>query len=166
MRSVSVCVSRRPNRQGAKCYRVCTACGTKRQIPWHLRLEPDHQDDTYVCKFCKPTKVGPRYITFDNPAYQRAWSLRTRYGITVEQYETKLAEQGGVCAICKRPPKNQRLYVDHDHRCDQGHPPKKGCAKCFRGILCARCNSSLEWLLEFHAVAFRYAGRELAEVAD
>jgi hypothetical protein len=41
--------------------------------------------------------------------------LRRTYGITLAEYNTRLAEQGGVCAICKRPPGKTRLSVDHDH---------------------------------------------------
>lgn len=148
--------TRRPKRQGAKAFRVCTACGTRRQIAYKFRLLPEYQDGTYVCKWCTPTKVGPRYIVFDQAAYARAWNLARRYGITVEQYEAKLAEQGGVCAICKKPPKKNRLHVDHDHSCDQGHDPKKACEKCFRGLLCITCNSRLEWLIEFFEPAMAY----------
>jgi recombination endonuclease VII len=146
-------------------YRVCTECGNRRQIPWHLAQKPDHQPGVYVCKWCTPTSVGPRYITFDNQAYQRAWNLLQRYGLTVEQYEAKLAEQGGVCAICKQPPKRNRLHVDHDHDCDQGHDPKKACERCFRGLLCVTCNSRLEWLLEFFEPALLYVKRVRARPA-
>lgn len=150
---------RRPRRQGAKCFRVCIECKTRRQIPWHLRLEADHQDDTYVCKWCKPRERGPRYVTFDQTTYSWNWNLLHRYGLTPEQYEASLAEQGGVCAICKKPPKKNRLHVDHDHGCDQEHDPKLGCVKCFRGLLCVGCNSRLEWLEEFYEPALAYLKR-------
>ena len=45
--------------------------------------------------------------------------LQKLYGITLEEYNQKLAEQGGVCAICKQPPGTIRLSVDHDHRFDR-----------------------------------------------
>lgn len=38
------------------------------------------------------------------------------YGITLEEYEQMLADQGGVCKICGNPPKKNRLSTDHDHR--------------------------------------------------
>lgn len=124
---------RRSNRPGARAHAVCTACGVRRQIPWHLRLEPTHQPGVYVCKYCKPN-VDRRPPTAEQ---KRNWQLRNRYGITTDQYDDMLAAQGGTCAICGRPPKNRRLYVDHDH--DNGR---------VRGLLCASCNSSLEWMLE------------------
>jgi hypothetical protein len=42
--------------------------------------------------------------------------LRRKYGIGIEDYERRLKQQGGVCGICKKPPKTTRLHVDHDHR--------------------------------------------------
>jgi hypothetical protein len=48
-------------------------------------------------------------------------------------YDVLLAEQGGVCAICKRQPSiNRRLDIDHDHR-----------TMLYRGLLCHRCNRAL-----------------------
>lgn len=60
-------------------------------------------------------------------------------GVTAEWYEATLAEQGGVCAICKRPESKsssgggiKMLAVDHDHA--TGLP---------RGLLCQQCNIGL-----------------------
>lgn len=41
--------------------------------------------------------------------------LRKAYGITLADYNVRLAEHGGRCEICERPPLNRRLNVDHDH---------------------------------------------------
>jgi len=43
-----------------------------------------------------------------------------------------LAEQGGTCAVCKAPPKNKRLHVDHDHE-----------TGAIRGLLCVFCNTTV-----------------------
>ena len=80
---------------------------------------------------------------------QQAWSGRDRdriaaknrfqnYGITVEQYERRLVEQNGVCAICLCPEVAERLgtisslSVDHDHVTGQ-----------IRGLLCRSCNAGI-----------------------
>jgi hypothetical protein len=57
-------------------------------------------------------------ITIDDPikAHREDLRLRKVYGISLDQYNEILAKQGGVCKICGRPPKNNRLSVDHDHR--------------------------------------------------
>ena len=61
-----------------------------------------------------------------------------RYGITLEDYNTLLEQQNGVCAICKNPEtltvkgKIVNLSVDHCH--DTG---------VVRGLLCRSCNVGL-----------------------
>jgi Autographiviridae endonuclease VII len=57
------------------------------------------------------------------------------------RYDELAARQGGVCAICGRPPKTRRLDIDHDHETMR-----------VRGLLCHRCNRpilpwvTVEWL--------------------
>jgi hypothetical protein len=61
--------------------------------------------------------------------------LMSRYGITLEDYEKRLANQGGVCAICGGDdPQRGRFFfcVDHDHRTGK-----------IRGLLCVTCNDGL-----------------------
>lgn len=64
-----------------------------------------------------------------SPERARDLRLQRQYGITAEQYDEILVFQGGVCAICKKPPKKNRLSVDHNH--------KTGLT---RGLLCWACN--------------------------
>jgi hypothetical protein len=60
----------------------------------------------------------------------RAEHLRRAFGLTQDEYERMLAEQGGPCAICGREPRaGKHLHVDHDH--DTGR---------VRGLLCFSCN--------------------------
>lgn len=68
-------------------------------------------------------------------------SLRRRgitlaaYGLTQDQYDSMLAEQGGVCAICRSDDPqhwSNRFQVDHDHETNE-----------VRGLLCAPCNGGL-----------------------
>jgi len=64
-----------------------------------------------------------------------AWYYRNRhhaYGLTDIDYAEMFVGQNGVCAICGRPPKKKRLFVDHDH--DSGR---------VRGLLCWRCNTAI-----------------------
>ncbi|HMK11483.1 MAG TPA: endonuclease VII domain-containing protein [Acidimicrobiales bacterium] len=70
---------------------------------------------------------------FDYAGSMRASHLRRKFGITQEQYERRLREQGGGCAVCKRPPKpGKSLHVDHDHETGR-----------VRGLLCFRRNAAL-----------------------
>jgi len=43
-------------------------------------------------------------------------SLRKKYGITEEEYNTQIVRQGGGCKICGSLPKTRSLHVDHDHK--------------------------------------------------
>lgn len=72
----------------------------------------------------------------------REYKLKVTYGLTLEQYLAMLDSQGGVCAICGRPPKTsgRPLHVDHDHACCPG---KDSCGKCVRALLCGNCNRGL-----------------------
>ena len=66
----------------------------------------------------------------------RAYQRRYRYGIKAEEYDALWAAQKGRCALCDIPaadaPKGA-LHVDHDHQTGR-----------VRGLLCLRCNSTLE----------------------
>lgn len=69
--------------------------------------------------------------------------IYTKYGVTPEWYEAKLAEQDGHCALCPQTIVNGRkfLFIDHDHKCCDN--TKKTCGECVRGLLCYRCNTFL-----------------------
>jgi hypothetical protein len=55
--------------------------------------------------------------TQPGPPLPDAKGLRRRYGLTLAQYLELLEAQGGVCAICGKPPTQRTgaLVVDHDH---------------------------------------------------
>lgn len=75
-----------------------------------------------------PTKQRPHYGTKERDKY-----LRKTYGISLEDYQSILSVQGGVCAICKKTPSdNISLHVDHDHK-----------TGFIRGLLCYQCNDGL-----------------------
>ena len=75
-----------------------------------------------------------------HPRKARNNDLKKKYGITLEQYEQMLADQGGVCAICGNPEpvwdkkvnRLRALSVDHCHTTGK-----------VRGLLCTGCNQGL-----------------------
>ena len=74
--------------------------------------------------------------------------LLQRYSITIDRFEEMLAAQGGVCAICRQPPRapsRRSFYVDHDHKCCPG---ETACGDCVRGLLCVNCNSGIGNLMD------------------
>jgi len=60
----------------------------------------------------------------------RKYKLRTKYGLTLEQYEAMLAAQNGKCSICKNA--HDKMCVDHCHSSGR-----------IRGILCDPCNTAI-----------------------
>jgi Recombination endonuclease VII len=90
------------------------------------------------CKVCK-LKYGKLYRSRPETILRRSGrvNLRSKYGISKEEYNLILFRQGGVCAICKKAEsaidyktkKAKLLAVDHNHVTGQ-----------IRELLCQRCN--------------------------
>jgi hypothetical protein len=66
--------------------------------------------------------------------------LKSLYGLSRAEYQQKLTEQNGVCAICNKPERRKTpeglvwsMCVDHKH--DD--------VKQVRGLLCADCNAAI-----------------------
>ena len=63
--------------------------------------------------------------------------LKSKYGITPEEYEDRLRVQKRKCLICgyktpRYPEKKQMLHLDHDHKTGK-----------VRGFLCSLCNKGI-----------------------
>jgi hypothetical protein len=74
--------------------------------------------------------------------YGKTWSDERKYGVSRERRDEMFKEQGGKCAICRKPEsmvnprhperKPRRMSIDHDHRTLK-----------VRGLLCGRCNTMI-----------------------
>ena len=82
-----------------------------------------------------------------SPEKRRAYNLKKKYGMTVAEYDAMFVQQGGVCAICHRPPKKIRLACDHDHAIE-----KKEGKIVVRGLLCSMCNRKIVGVIERYKV--------------
>jgi hypothetical protein len=111
-----------------------------------------------ICPRCKkplsPERVVKRkkYCYLDEVAVKREQKeashdriVEQKYGLLPGEYRLLLAYQDGTCAIykCKARGVYVALAVDHDHKCDKGHPKQVGCRYCVRGLLCKRHNREL-----------------------
>lgn len=74
-----------------------------------------------------PLKVDKAYRDWDSRLRRTFYCKKLKFG--AEAYGKLLEHQGGVCAICRKPPLSTRLAVDHCHT-----------TGLLRGLLCFRCN--------------------------
>lgn len=93
----------------------CTGCGEVKPLSEYHRVSRRGQ---YVarCKPCRNDEI-------------RAIQLRSRYGLSRQEYEAMVASQNGACAVCGS---THRLCVDHNHT-----------TGAVRKILCDSCNVAL-----------------------
>lgn len=69
-------------------------------------------------------------------------TVRNHHGLTGNQIDQILEDQGGACAICSLPFGSDRRYeIDHDHKCCSGG--SGSCGECVRGFLCPNCNTGI-----------------------
>lgn len=118
--------------------------GTSAGYQAHLKVKED------VCGACRAAfrveaakrSREQRHAEYERNKLYRARANLKRYGVTFEQYDALLAQQGGGCAICggTKPYGRGRFHVDHDHGCCAG---QYSCGQCVRGLLCGRCNPGL-----------------------
>lgn len=124
----------------------CLQCGREKAMEWNKKHRDLCLSRNKEYQKVKKEKISMRkkakYIS-DPKKYSiqaRKTMLKIKYGLSIEQYETLLNEQGGVCAICKRKEtvvSNKKggidsLRVDHCHNSLQ-----------VRGLLCQNCNFGL-----------------------
>ncbi len=81
-----------------------------------------------VCKKCTNAK------NIYDPQVARQRGLKHKYGMSIEQYDEMLKDQGNCCAICgtNTPGHKGRFVVDHNHKTGQ-----------VRALLCSACNTLL-----------------------
>lgn len=95
-------------------------------------------------------RAGDREWYRKNKEKSRAYFRLRNYGITPEEYDKKVEEQGGCCFICGERPtgtgNRSMLHVDHDH--DSGE---------VRDLLCGNCNTSIGTIREKPEIARKIA---------
>ncbi|MGC9377125.1 endonuclease VII domain-containing protein [Streptomyces sp. MH13] len=106
----------RPRVETPEGYRHRRSCGeTDPHSEWHRKASASDGLST-SCKACRAEKG-------------RAGPLKRRYGLTDAERDQLIADQGGVCCICRAAP---AAHVDHCHETGR-----------VRGVLCFSCNAAL-----------------------
>ena len=117
--------------------KTCKKCGESKDEELFYRRRDTGRLHTQ-CRACLAVsqKVYEKANRDKVRARHRANLLKTRYGITSEEYERILHRQGGACALCfQEPPPGKHLHVDHDHTTGK-----------IRGLLCYTCNAGIGYL--------------------
>jgi hypothetical protein len=76
-----------------------------------------------------------------NKWYRREERLKQVYGLSLQDYNAMVAQQGGVCRVCKTRPARP-LFVDHCHASGR-----------VRGLLCHPCNAALGFMRDDPVIA-------------
>lgn len=84
----------------------------------------------YCSKKCNPV-YSPRHTKKE---IARRSNLKSKYGISLQDFDNMVKRQGGKCLICDNKPnhKHRKLFVDHCHESGK-----------VRGLLCGQCNAGL-----------------------
>lgn len=106
--------------------RICPMCSLEKPLS-NFPLKGKYRDGDSRYSYCKPC----------HSKYQRIQTMKSKFGLSIQDYDAIVAHQGGACAICKRPPKDggNRLSVDHEHS-----------SGMIRGALCWLCNKALGFI--------------------
>lgn len=103
-------------------YSICKDCKTATTMEWRR-----NNRDFY--------NKGAREWRRNNRGRTRAYELRRKYGITLDQYREIFKAQEGKCKICGEEKHNKKytnLGVDHCHETGK-----------VRGLLCDNCNRGI-----------------------
>lgn len=78
-------------------------------------------------------EIHQRFVEYKagHPEVVRDNHIRSRYGISIDDYNKIFIKQDGRCAICGEN-QSERLAIDHDHITGE-----------IRGLLCRKCNLML-----------------------
>jgi hypothetical protein len=147
---------------GVSTTKICTKCRIEKPLDSFYKNKRCADGRAPTCKDCFAFDAAERWRAEPRPPEinrkkNKEWRDANKeyvkeytkgrnysyYGVTKEWYETKFAEQNGLCGLCGIPYEfsgKKRMSIDHDHRCC---PTGRGCEKCRRGLLCTKCNTRL-----------------------
>jgi hypothetical protein len=110
----------------------CSKCGEEKPTS-DFNSDSSKRDSLYSsCRNCDNNSRG--ISRNSNRERYNNYNLKRAWGITREQYENMLLNQGGKCAICNSatPGGRGRFHIDHDHATGK-----------IRGLLCNHCNTGI-----------------------
>lgn len=138
--------------------RTCSVCGETKPVTDFYRYSGRQGRQGGYMRRCKRCQVRQsselrkaRYTLEQRAASQREYNrrrpdhvklanrIKSRYGLTIDEWQALLDSQGQSCAVCRLhidelpdDGRNTKMHVDHCH--DTGR---------VRGLLCSACNRAL-----------------------
>ena len=110
----------------------CSSCKELKALDLFSLAKGRKHGRHHVCKSCVSIRMQEYNAKPEVKLRHRNWILKTRYGISNEEYDRLLVSQDGRCKICSGLNKNQTFHVDHDHETGM-----------IRGLLCNGCNTGI-----------------------
>ena len=115
----------------------CSKCGETKPVADFCKDKRNETGLKSNCRICarKMTEIWRQNNTAHIAKYRResplrfSWELKTKYNLTVDQYQNMVLTQNGKCAICHE---ETELQVDHCHKTNR-----------VRGLLCFKCNIAI-----------------------
>ena len=134
----------------------CSKCNTVKDLT-EFHTFKSYKGKTYFKSWCKCCHKEHKRIsqTANKSLKRHEYNLKSRFNMTVEQYDQMLKDQNYVCKICGKPETTkstakcgrvQRLAVDHDHKTGK-----------VRGLLCQSCNVGLGKFKDDYNILLRAA---------
>jgi len=110
-------------------FRVCITCTELQPIDEFAAREPLASGLRRRASNCKKCAAASRAAHRAAGNKYGFTARMKKFGLTADQYHAMVAEQHGVCAICRKSQAKKDLAIDHCHQTGQ-----------VRGLLCAACN--------------------------
>lgn len=129
----SKCINH-PNKP-SKCQNLCWSCYRKHIKSFKSNLE----NEIKKVAFGKLKQFKKEYIKYVNKRRKDGRKnsiLKSKYGITLNDYKKLFKQQKGKCLVCGKK-SNKTLHVDHNHKTGK-----------VRGLLCFRCNYGIGYFHE------------------
>jgi hypothetical protein len=110
-------------------------------------------DGTRWCGGCQAPLPIERFTGVERSCRECKYRrhVARKYGLTVAEYDSLLAKQGPLCAVCNVRP---HRYVDHCH-----------VTGVVRGLLCPTCNTAVGYM-ELHPLLASQASTYLTRTAE
>jgi hypothetical protein len=105
---------------------LCRRCGCDKPAEDFPRNKNGPDGRHWNCRVCHRAQQRE---SRERSGGARKYHLKRRYGLTLQEFDGLLADQGLLCPICLERP---AVHVDHDHSTGK-----------VRGILCEMCNGGL-----------------------